>query len=506
MAITISKLRFFTKPGQNLAENEYNEIIVLADDAQGESVALTTNAPIDLDVAEGGAVAFEPVNGAFRTWQAKLHVKCTPRVSRLPTPPFTLTATTQGSTPLTADLEELTVSSHQDTQDILVDKHFGNNDITVDPSVYPDDARLRCEAKLVVYKYSDVTHELIPAPDVQVTWYIDNPPAFVYFYDGTNDTPPAASDVLDGQWVTLTGDDGVSRLHLAAAKAALVKLKATIQGQRDDVAATLVFASMDDFGSFNSPGMTLTPSPDGGDDGIVIEPGDTTFQVELVSTLSAGQDIFFNLNDTSSPLVISGGSGYSAFHEIPLTALDFDLVPPEKQVLRYYIQTGNTNAKASRTVSFPVYGSVENAPSATVASRPMPAVIMQRDGGPNGKVDLFMIQPYGIDFIIPAYADKREEILVTAYMNGYQPGTDNKRQHSKTWAMDDLLVDKGKPTGNELPVGAESPALRVPIAELVGYDRSLHGNLYRNFYLEYTAKITGQVVHSDYPTRQMLTV
>lgn len=384
--------------------------------------------------------------------------------------------------------------SFVDVPGIVPIKTFALNSSQALPSSPPSGAAYVSKAKVIVRDSSGAA-----VAGVQVGWSMGVPTGFTYLYHA-DDTPFSFDDKVTGQYIGLTNSNGESEIHVASLLPVSFTLVASVLGMEEDLDVGVVFASNEYRSSNQYPAPSiegLQVPPQGGESGIVIQPGQTEFSVRLLSSLTPGDQLFTDLNDTSSPVIIEDASTYSPVQTIKFTALDLSAPDVNYQTLRFFTQSGGTNPRASQLVKFPVYGTFENKPDDTL-SRTLPSVALDRDG--RVYIDLFMITP-SLGFTIPANAQALYNVMVTIYTNGYEPGTSNPKSDSHTFPIALL----GATSNN---IAANTPqALSIDYSYVAGYDRSQQG-VYKNFYIVYLANVgssSGPVHHALYLTRLMAT-
>jgi hypothetical protein len=493
--------RLVTKDGQDMAlASPNNRIEVVADlDAQGWKIEFNTVDPIGVrfDNGQSSIVApFEQTDEKTYT-AAALFVPPNPKVPPTGTPEvYTLNGvliepngTRHPSPEITFTF---TASVHAEVNGIIVTRPFSVSDRGVTPT---DPFNTPAAVKVIVL---DPAGERVA--NTQVIWSIDPPINYVYIYDSV-DAAPASSDMVGNRYVTLTDADGESELHIASILPVNTNVKAEIQGQDMEPGASVVCASLDytTADAYASPTILALEEPPGEDaPGIVVRSGESQFLIRLPAQLPSNADLFFNINDMHCPLKYGAGEQKGQVQSIPYTYLNYDQEPPYYQTLKFYTQVLGTNPKASRSVEFPVYGVFQNRPSDDITHRPLPIVSMQRDPGPNGTVNIWMITP-ALEFTIPAYPSARQNVQIGLYLNGYYSGTSTPHLYNSTAPITSFGA-----VSNDIPAG-QSIDLKIPFELMAGYDRNEISNVAGTFYLEYTAEVGGVTTYSQYPKRFLLT-
>jgi hypothetical protein len=487
----IASVRFFSKNGQDMARGKWNRLEVVAQDAEGWSIEFNKPNPIAVTFLNG-----EPVATFQRSYEPATY-----RANILLMPPdapqaYTLNAVLKapdGTEHPFPDLSlDFTVSRHGDAGAIIVSKSFAVSDFDVVPEAAPP-AEKTAVARVAVFD------DARRVANVQVIWSFDPPVEYAYLYD-RNGKAPTPDDIVEGRYVTLTDAEGESELYIASALPVVIDVKAEIQGQDNQLQGAMVFASLNymSANAYDAPTvLSLETPPGGGQPGIVIRANEEHFNVMLLPSLPRNTDLFVDMNDKACPVKINAGSSYARIQPIPYTYLDYSGGAPYYQTLKYFTQSDGAGTRASRSVTFPVYGFYKNRPNDNIAHRPFPAVAIQRDPGPGGIVDLFTVTPE-LDFSIPAYQLARNDIKVTLYLNGYYSGTDTPRAYWQTWPITALGAN-----ARDVPANT-AVELKIPFAILAGYDRSRLGAL-GELYLEYSAIMGGEVFHSKYVARLLLT-
>jgi hypothetical protein len=218
--------------------------------------------------------------------------------------------------------------------------------------------------------------------------------------------------------------------------------------------------------------------------------------VRLLSSLPTDTELFVDLNDQKCPLLLSSADplGYKPIQTIRYSDLDFNGPEPHYQTLKFFTQESGTNPKASRYVKFPVYGVYENKPDDSL-SRHLPSVTIKRFGG--DYIDNFTITPR-LDFTIPALVQPLNNVIVTIYLNGFEPGTNVP----KSTSLRAPITQFGANSAN-IAAGVAT-SLFAKFSDVAGFTRDLEGH-HRNFYLEYEGTTGTTKFYSMYPTAKMAT-
>ncbi|HEY9132307.1 MAG TPA: hypothetical protein VIM98_11165 [Dyella sp.] len=490
--MAVTKLRFASLPGQDLALGEYNEFTMYAEGAAGQHVTFATKEDPGAAMfpAGGRTVSFTEIPGTGM-YKAVTKMKYVPATGQ-EKDAFTLQAFLDGSSTPDAELAGLHVSAHDQAKSLAkIDNGFAISDDSINGKTNVDSDH-STGAKVTIFKGT------AKLAKVEVTWSTNPGIGSVFFYDKSG--APVTPDPVDGKYRMLTDTNGEAELHVASAQPVAMTLVAQIQGQSVEPSISLVCASLDfeSLENYDAPIIPELESPEtGADPGIIIRTGLTYFTVRLLPTPPANSEIFVNLNDKMCPLKIVVDRDYTPMQQIPYFYLDFsDPDNNNPQRLKFYTQDINsTNPVSSNEIDFPVYGIYENKPEDNV-NRSLYSVVLQRDGGRT--VDDFMITPQ-LDFIIPGPVKNLADVEVTVYINGFVPGTNEVRSHQETFSLADLT----NPPVTTITANTQVSAF-IPRTLLQGYARAQDGRTGK-FYLAYKGTVGGVEQFSKYPTREMVT-